>query len=242
MKQIPGAADVGLHQVTNAPEMLVKSIARARRNSALPSATSQQPFDFAQRHIAGHTELLGRSENWNQLSGRDPDPAASGRFRGCDPSTSLAGNDPAHPQLLSNVVSLERAETPAVDQSHQRATGVRHLCQCARRRSRPRFRPGHKDRERVSPETPARKHDQRARPGRKHEHRVQQTRPRPHFRGRAHLFPDERIMGPVVRGCVSFGVVAREPEFVPLKRAQRRTTFTSLIILIVRSNSSAEAL
>jgi multidrug efflux pump subunit AcrB len=30
-------------------------------------------------------------------------------------STSLAGNDPAHPQLLSNVVSLERAETPAVE-------------------------------------------------------------------------------------------------------------------------------
>ena len=30
-------------------------------------------------------------------------------------STSLAGRDPAHPQLLTNIVSLDRAETPTVE-------------------------------------------------------------------------------------------------------------------------------
>jgi hypothetical protein len=38
-------------------------------------------------------------------------------------STSLAGRDPAHPQLLSNIVSLDRAETPAVE-SHSNVQPV----------------------------------------------------------------------------------------------------------------------
>ncbi|HEY2124644.1 MAG TPA: efflux RND transporter permease subunit, partial [Chthoniobacterales bacterium] len=114
VKQIPGAADVGLHQVTNAPEMLVKV-----------DRTRAQELSFTERDIANSLliSLSGTSQvtpnYWTDpKSGINYPVAIQTPQHLVDSfeamlSTSLAGNDPAHPQLLSNVVSLERAETPA---------------------------------------------------------------------------------------------------------------------------------
>jgi CzcA family heavy metal efflux pump len=115
VKRIPGAVDVGLHQVTNAPEMLVKV-----------DRTRAQELGFTERDIAN--SLLISLSGTGQVTPNywvDPKTGINYPVAIQTPqhlvgsvdallSTSLAGKDPAHPQLLSNVASLERAETPAV--------------------------------------------------------------------------------------------------------------------------------
>jgi CzcA family heavy metal efflux pump len=115
VKQIPGAVDVGLHQVTNAPEMLVKV-----------DRTRAQEFGFTERDIA-NSLLISLSSSGQVTPNYWTDPKSGINYpvaiqtpqhlvSSVDEllSTSLAGKDPAHPQLLSNVVSLERSETPAI--------------------------------------------------------------------------------------------------------------------------------
>ena len=115
MKQIPGAADVGFHQVTNAPEMLVKV-----------DRTRAQELGFTERDVA-NSLLISLSGTAQVTPNFWADPKTGINYPvaiqtpqhlvdsvDATLSTSLAGKDPAHPQLLSNVVSLERAETPAV--------------------------------------------------------------------------------------------------------------------------------
>jgi multidrug efflux pump subunit AcrB len=115
VKQIPGAVDVGLHQVTNAPEMLVKV-----------DRTRAQEFGFTERDIA-NSLLISLSSSGQVTPNYWTDPKSGINYPvaiqtpqhlvgSVDEllSTSLAGKDPAHPQLLSNVVSLERSETPAI--------------------------------------------------------------------------------------------------------------------------------
>jgi multidrug efflux pump subunit AcrB len=118
VKQIPGAVDVGLHQVTNAPEMLVNV-----------DRTRAQELGFTERDVAN--SLLISLSGTSQVTPNfwaDPKTGINYPVAIQTPqhlvnsidsllSTSLAGNDPAHPQLLTNVVSLQRAETPA-DISH----------------------------------------------------------------------------------------------------------------------------
>jgi multidrug efflux pump subunit AcrB len=116
VKQIPGAVDVGLHQVTNAPEMLVNV-----------DRTRAQELGFTERDVA-NSLLISLSGTAQVTPNFWADPKTGINYpvaiqtpqylvNSVDAmlSTSLAGNDPAHPQLLSNVVSLERAETPAVE-------------------------------------------------------------------------------------------------------------------------------
>jgi multidrug efflux pump subunit AcrB len=115
VKKIPGAVDVGFHQVTNAPEMLVKV-----------DRTRAQELGFTERDIA-NSLLISLSGTGQVTPNYWVDPKTGINYpvaiqtpqhlvNSVDAlfSTSLAGKDPAHPQLLSNVVSLERAETPAV--------------------------------------------------------------------------------------------------------------------------------
>jgi multidrug efflux pump subunit AcrB len=115
LKQIPGAVDVGLHQVTNAPELQVKV-----------DRTRAQELGFTERDVANSVLIsLSSSSQVTPNFWADPKtginyPVAiqtpQHRVDSVDAvtSTSLAGRDPAHPQLLTNIISLERAETPAV--------------------------------------------------------------------------------------------------------------------------------
>jgi len=118
VKQIPGAVDVGLHQVTNAPELRVKV-----------DRTRAQELGFTERDVA-NSLLISLSSSFQVTPNFWTDPKSGINYpvaiqtpqhlvNSIDAitSTSLAGNDPAHPQLLSNLVSLERNETPA-DISH----------------------------------------------------------------------------------------------------------------------------
>jgi multidrug efflux pump subunit AcrB len=115
LKQIPGTADVGLHQVTNAPELQVKV-----------DRTRAQELGFTERDVASSV-LISLSSSFQVTPNFWADPKTSinypvaiqtpqHRVDSIDAvtSTSLAGRDPAHPQLLTNIVSLDRAETPAV--------------------------------------------------------------------------------------------------------------------------------
>ena len=115
VKQIPGAVDVGLHQVTNAPELKLKV-----------DRTRAQELGFTERDVANSVliSLSGTSQVTPNFWA-DPKTGINYPVAIQTPqhlvdsvhaiaSTSLAGNDPAHPQLLTNVVSLDRAETPAV--------------------------------------------------------------------------------------------------------------------------------
>jgi multidrug efflux pump subunit AcrB len=115
LKQIPGAADVGLHQVTNAPELQVKV-----------DRTRAQELGFTERDVASSV-LISLSSSFQVTPNFWADPKTGinypvaiqtpqHRVDSVDAvtSTSLAGRDPAHPQLLTNIVSLDRAETPAV--------------------------------------------------------------------------------------------------------------------------------
>jgi CzcA family heavy metal efflux pump len=115
VKKIPGAVDVGFHQVTNAPEMLVKV-----------DRTRAQELGFTERDIAN--SLLISLSGTGQITPNywvDPKTGINYPVAIQTPqhlinsvdallSTSLAGKDQEHSQLLSNVVSLERTETPAV--------------------------------------------------------------------------------------------------------------------------------
>ena len=115
VRKIPGAVDVGFHQVLNAPEMLVK-VDRIRA----------QELGFTERDVAN--SLLISLSGTSQVTPNfwaDPKTGINYPVAIQTPqhlvnsveallSTSLAGKDPQHPQLLSNVVSLERAETPAL--------------------------------------------------------------------------------------------------------------------------------
>src|SRR5438477_414464 len=118
VKQIPGAVDVGLHQVTNAPELRVKV-----------DRTRAQELGFTERDVA-NSLLISLSSSFQVTPNFWTDPKSGINYpvaiqtpqhlvNSIDAitSTSLPGNDPAHPQLLSNLVSLERNETPA-DISH----------------------------------------------------------------------------------------------------------------------------
>ncbi len=115
VKQIPGAVDVGLHQVTNAPEMLVKV-----------DRTRARELGFTERDVA-NSLLISLSSSGTVTPNFWTDPKTGINYpvaiqtpqhliSSVDEllSTSLAGQDPAHPQLLSNIVSLQRTETPAV--------------------------------------------------------------------------------------------------------------------------------
>jgi multidrug efflux pump subunit AcrB len=115
LKQIPGTADVGLHQVTNAPELQVKV-----------DRTRAQELGFTERDVASSV-LISLSSSFQVTPNFWADPKTSinypvaiqtpqHRVDSIDAvtSTSLAGRDPAHPQLLTNIVSLDRGETPAV--------------------------------------------------------------------------------------------------------------------------------
>jgi multidrug efflux pump subunit AcrB len=115
VRKIPGAVDVGFHQVLDAPEMLVKV-----------DRTRAQELGFTERDVAN--SLLISLSGTAQVTPNywaDPKTGINYPIAIQTPqhlvnsveallSTSLAGKDPQHPQLLSNVVSLERAETPAV--------------------------------------------------------------------------------------------------------------------------------
>jgi len=115
VRKIPGAVDVGFHQVVNAPEMLVKV-----------DRTRAQELGFTERDVA-NSLLISLSGTAQVTPNFWADPKTGINYPiaiqtpqhlvnsvGALLSTSLAGKDPQHPQLLSNVVSLERAETPAV--------------------------------------------------------------------------------------------------------------------------------
>ena len=115
VKQIPGAVDVGLHQVTNGPELRVRV-----------DRTRAQELGFTERDVA-NSLLISLSSSFQVTPNFWVDPKTGINYpvaiqtpqhlvNSVDSllSTSLAGKDPAHPQLLSNVVSLERGETPAV--------------------------------------------------------------------------------------------------------------------------------
>jgi CzcA family heavy metal efflux pump len=115
LKQIPGAVDVGVHQINNAPELRVKV-----------DRTRAQELGFTERDVAN--SLLISLSGTSQVTPNfwaDPKTGINYPVAIQTPqhlvdsvdaitSTSLAGNDPAHPQLLSNIVALDRAETPAV--------------------------------------------------------------------------------------------------------------------------------
>jgi multidrug efflux pump subunit AcrB len=115
VRKIPGAVDVGFHQVLNAPEMLVKV-----------DRTRAQELGFTERDVANSLLIsLSGTAQVNPNFWADPKTGINYPIAIQTPqhlvnsveallSTSLAGKDPQHPQLLSNVVSLERAETPAV--------------------------------------------------------------------------------------------------------------------------------
>ena len=84
VKQIPGAVDVHLHQVTNAPELKLKvDRTRAQELGFTERDVANSVLISLSGSIAGDAEFLGGSEDRHQLSGRDPDAAAFGRFRGC---------------------------------------------------------------------------------------------------------------------------------------------------------------
>jgi multidrug efflux pump subunit AcrB len=115
LKRIPGAVDIGLHQVTNAPELRVKV-----------DRTRAQELGFTERDVA-NSVLISLSSSFQVTPNFWTDPKTGinypvaiqtpqHRVDSVDAltSTSLAGRDPAHPQLLTNIVSLDRAETPAV--------------------------------------------------------------------------------------------------------------------------------
>jgi multidrug efflux pump subunit AcrB len=118
VKQIPGAVDVGLHQVTNAPELRVKV-----------DRTRAQQLGFTERDIASSL-LISLSSSFQVTPNFWTDPKSGINYpvaiqtpqhlidsMDAITSTSLAGNDPAHPQLLGNLVAIERSET-AADVSH----------------------------------------------------------------------------------------------------------------------------
>src|SRR5258707_11927708 len=134
VKQIPGAVDVGLHQVTNAPELKLKV-----------DRTRAQELGFSERDVANSVliSLSGTSQVTPNFWA-DPKTGINYPVAIQTPqhlvdsveatlSTSLAGKDPAHPQLLSNIVSLERAETPAVvsDTKGQPGSDINAHVQCA---------------------------------------------------------------------------------------------------------------
>src|SRR5258707_1704691 len=115
VKQIPGAVDVGLHQITNAPELKLKV-----------DRTRAQELGFTERDVA-NSVLISLSGTSQVTPNFWADPKTGINYPvviqtpqhlvdsvDAITSTSLAGKDPAHPQLLSNIVSLDRAETPAV--------------------------------------------------------------------------------------------------------------------------------
>jgi multidrug efflux pump subunit AcrB len=115
-KQIPGAVDVGLHQVTNAPELRVRV-----------DRTRAEELGFTERDVA-NSLLISLSGTAQVTPNFWADPKTGINYpvaiqtpqhlvNSVDAvlSTSLAGNDPAHPQLLTNIVSIERAETPALE-------------------------------------------------------------------------------------------------------------------------------
>ncbi|HEY2625110.1 MAG TPA: efflux RND transporter permease subunit, partial [Candidatus Udaeobacter sp.] len=116
LRQVPGAVDVGVHQITNAPELRVRV-----------DRTRAQELGFTERDVAN--SLLISLSGTSQVTPNfwaDPKTGINYPVAIQTPqhlvnsvdaitSTSLAGKDPAHPQLLSNIVSLDRAETPAVE-------------------------------------------------------------------------------------------------------------------------------
>jgi multidrug efflux pump subunit AcrB len=124
VKQIPGAVDVGLHQVTNAPELRLRV-----------DRTRAQELGFTERDVANSLLIsLSSSSQVTPNFWADPKTGINYPVAVQTPqhlvdsvdamlSTSLAGKDPAHPQLLSNVASLERGETPAVE-SHSNVQPV----------------------------------------------------------------------------------------------------------------------
>ena len=124
VKRIPGAVDVGLHQVTNAPELRVRV-----------DRTRAQELGFTESDIANSLLIsLSSSSQVTPNFWADPKTGINYPVAVQTPqhlvnsvdtmlSTSIAGKDPAHPQLLSNVASLERDETPAVE-SHSNVQPV----------------------------------------------------------------------------------------------------------------------
>src|SRR5207248_5638424 len=109
VKQIPGAVDVGLHQVTNAPELRVKV-----------DRTRAQELGFTERDVA-NSLLISLSSSFQVTPNFWTDPKSGINYPvaiqtpqhlvnsvEAITSTSLAGNYTSHPQLLSNLVSLER--------------------------------------------------------------------------------------------------------------------------------------
>src|SRR5260370_20522320 len=105
IKQIPGAVDVGLHQVTNAPELRLQV-----------DRTRAQELGFTERDVA-NSLLISLSSSSQVTPNFWADPKSGINYpvaiqtpqhlvnsNDAITSTSLAGNDPAHPQLLSNLV------------------------------------------------------------------------------------------------------------------------------------------
>ena len=115
VKKVPGAVDVGLHQVTNAPELRVQV-----------DRTRAQELGFTERDVASSLLIsLSSSSQVTPNFWTDPKSGINYPVAIQTPqhlvdsveaitSTSLAGKDPSHPQLLSNIVALGRTETPAV--------------------------------------------------------------------------------------------------------------------------------
>ena len=174
-QQIPGAVDVHLHQVTNAPELRVNvDRTRAQELGLTQRDVANSLLDLAQLERPGDAELLGRSEERHQLSGRGPDPAASGRFASTRiTSTSLAGERSGASAAAEQLAPLERDETPAVV-NHYNVQPVFDVYANVQGRDLG----GVADQitkivNEFRPKLPPGQHDRRARPGRKHEHRVQ---------------------------------------------------------------------
>jgi multidrug efflux pump subunit AcrB len=116
LKRIPGAIDVTLHQVTNAPELRLRV-----------DRTRAQELGFTESDIAD-SMLISLSSSYQVTPNYWVDPKNGVNYPVAVQtpqhlvnsveamlSTSLAGKDPTHPQLLSNVVALDRHETPAVE-------------------------------------------------------------------------------------------------------------------------------
>jgi multidrug efflux pump subunit AcrB len=124
VKRIPGAVDVGLHQATNAPELRLNV-----------DRTRARELGFTESDIA-NSVLISLSSN-SQITPNfwaDPKTGINYPIAVQTPqhlvnsveamlSTSLAGQDPGRPQLLANVVTLQRDETPAVE-SHSNVQPV----------------------------------------------------------------------------------------------------------------------
>src|SRR5260370_11659372 len=114
VKQIPGAVDVGLHQITNAPELKLKV-----------DRTRAQELGFTERDVA-NSVLISLSGTSQVTPNFWADPKTGINYPvviqtpqhladSVDAVTypSLAANEPAHPQFLSTIASLETAHHPA---------------------------------------------------------------------------------------------------------------------------------